>query len=268
MSEAPRLSVSLTFDFDAMSVWIGSHNSNNPAQISRGEFGAVAVPRILDLLERHSIATTFFIPGHTALAYPGLIRDIRDRGHEIGHHGWVHENPATLRPRRRARGLRAAASRPSRRSPASSRRATDRPRSTSARTRSTSCSRTASPTTLPVRLPTSRRTTCGRATSGRTTEPYASARPSTSSRSPSTGGSATSPTSSSPRASPSLRTRRRRCTRSGRASSTTHMRTARGRISDIALHPQSIGRGHRLVMVEQLIEHMASHEGVVFEPMA
>ena len=36
---------SITFDFDAMSVWIGSHNSNNPAMISRGEFGAVAVPR-------------------------------------------------------------------------------------------------------------------------------------------------------------------------------------------------------------------------------
>jgi hypothetical protein len=36
---------------------------------------------------------------------------------------------------------------------------------------------------------------------------------------------------------------------------------------DIALHPQSIGRGHRLVMLEQLIEHMAAHDGVVFEPM-
>ena len=36
MTERPRLSVSITFDFDAMSVWIGSHNSNNPAMISRG----------------------------------------------------------------------------------------------------------------------------------------------------------------------------------------------------------------------------------------
>jgi len=92
----PRLSVSLTFDFDATSVWIGSHHSNNPAMISRGEFGAVAIPRILDLLSRHDIRTTFFIPGHTALAYPGLTREIRARGHEIGHHGWVHENPASF----------------------------------------------------------------------------------------------------------------------------------------------------------------------------
>lgn len=92
----PVLSVSLTFDFDATSVWIGSHHSNNPAMISRGEFGAVAIPRILDLLSRHEILTTFFIPGHTALAYPDLTREIASRGHEIGHHGWVHENPATF----------------------------------------------------------------------------------------------------------------------------------------------------------------------------
>ena len=47
MTERPRSPCRITFDFDAMSVWIGSHNSNNPAMISRGEFGAVAVPRIL-----------------------------------------------------------------------------------------------------------------------------------------------------------------------------------------------------------------------------
>ena len=60
-SDAPRLSVSITFDFDAMSVWIGSHHSNNPAMISRGEYGAVVIPRILELLAKHDIRTTFFI---------------------------------------------------------------------------------------------------------------------------------------------------------------------------------------------------------------
>jgi peptidoglycan-N-acetylglucosamine deacetylase len=91
-----RLSCAITFDFDAMSVWIGSLRSNNPSMISRGEFGAVAVPRILELLERHRMRTTWCIPGHTALAYPDLVRRIRDEGHEIAHHGWVHENPAAL----------------------------------------------------------------------------------------------------------------------------------------------------------------------------
>ncbi|MGH7803018.1 MAG: polysaccharide deacetylase family protein [Candidatus Binatia bacterium] len=91
-----RLSCCITFDFDAMSVWIGSMCSNNPSMISRGEFGAVAVPRILDLLKRHRMRTTWCVPGHTALAYPDLVRRIRDEGHEIAHHGWVHENPARL----------------------------------------------------------------------------------------------------------------------------------------------------------------------------
>lgn len=88
------LNCALTFDFDAMSVWLGSFKSRNPSTISRGEFGAVAVPRILDLLRRHEIPATFCIPGHTALAYPDLVRRIAGEGHEIAHHGWVHENPA------------------------------------------------------------------------------------------------------------------------------------------------------------------------------
>jgi peptidoglycan/xylan/chitin deacetylase (PgdA/CDA1 family) len=93
--ERNRVTVCLTFDFDAMSLWIGyPHKSNNPASISRGEFGAVAVPRILALLERRRLPATFFIPGHTALAFPHLVTAIVDAGHEVGHHGWVHENPA------------------------------------------------------------------------------------------------------------------------------------------------------------------------------
>ena len=90
-----RVNVCLTFDFDAMSLWIGyPHKSNNPSAISRGEFGAIAVPRILALLAKRDLPATFFIPGHTALAFPELVRDIAAHGHEIGHHGWVHENPA------------------------------------------------------------------------------------------------------------------------------------------------------------------------------
>lgn len=94
MTMAPRLSCCLTFDFDAMSVWIGSMKSDNPSMISRGEFGATALPRILELTRRHNILATFFVPGHTALAFPDLVKQIADEGHELGHHGWVHENPA------------------------------------------------------------------------------------------------------------------------------------------------------------------------------
>lgn len=96
MASTPRLSACLTFDFDALSVWLGTMRTTSPASLSRGEFGPFALPRILDLLKRHDIRSTFFIPGHTALAYPDLVRRIRDEGHEIGHHGFVHEDPASL----------------------------------------------------------------------------------------------------------------------------------------------------------------------------
>jgi peptidoglycan/xylan/chitin deacetylase (PgdA/CDA1 family) len=89
-----QLSVCLTFDLDAMSAWIGSMASRNPSMISRGEFALVAVPRLLELLGRHGVSATFCVPGHTVCAFPDLIRSIKDAGHEFGHHGWVHENPA------------------------------------------------------------------------------------------------------------------------------------------------------------------------------
>lgn len=84
------LAVCLTFDFDGPGAWVG--DTRNPAEISRGEFAAVAVPRILKLLLQRSINATFFVPGHTAYAYPDHVRMIRDHGHEIAHHGWAHES--------------------------------------------------------------------------------------------------------------------------------------------------------------------------------
>lgn len=90
--------VALTFDYDAMSNWIGSSGARSPGMISRGEFGPIALRRILVLLEKRSIKSTFFVPGHTARAYPDTVKAIHAAGHEIGHHGWIHENPVGLSP--------------------------------------------------------------------------------------------------------------------------------------------------------------------------
>ena len=85
----------LTVDFDAVSGWI-LRGMTSPTPISRGEFGAVGTERILDLLARRGIAATWFIPGHTVHSYPALCRRIHAEGHEVGHHGYLHEPPATL----------------------------------------------------------------------------------------------------------------------------------------------------------------------------
>ena len=76
-------SVCLTFDFDAMSLWM-ARGMTTPGPVSRGEFAAHAIPRILDLLARYDIRTTFFIPGHTIETYPRAAEAIVEAGHEIG----------------------------------------------------------------------------------------------------------------------------------------------------------------------------------------
>ncbi len=87
--------VCLTFDHDNTSLFI-ANDRTSPVMLSRGDFGSVALPRILTLLERESIPATFFVPGHTVESYPADIEAILRHGHEIGHHGWTHRVPATL----------------------------------------------------------------------------------------------------------------------------------------------------------------------------
>ena len=85
----------LTFDFDAVSGYI-AQGQRSPTPISRGEFGLVGAERILALLQRHGIAATWFIPGHTIETYPAMSVRIAEAGHEIGHHGWTHMTPVTM----------------------------------------------------------------------------------------------------------------------------------------------------------------------------
>ena len=89
--------VCLSFDFDGPSLWM-QRRMTTPTPVSRGEFGAVAVPRILKILARRAIPATFFIPGHTIETHPEICRRIVDAGHEIGLHGYAHELNATLSP--------------------------------------------------------------------------------------------------------------------------------------------------------------------------
>lgn len=99
MTDAPSFDVAITFDVDAETLWLNRdpENALRPVIMSQGRYGAnVGLPRVLDLLADHSVSATFFVPGWVAEQYPSQIGDIVARGHEVGHHGYLHEWPSRL----------------------------------------------------------------------------------------------------------------------------------------------------------------------------
>lgn len=92
--EGYRAAASFTFDVDAESCTIAHDPSSTRRMslMSHQSYGPkIAVPRLLQLLDRQDIKATFFIPGFTAESYPDVVRRIADGGHEIAHHGYLHE---------------------------------------------------------------------------------------------------------------------------------------------------------------------------------
>jgi len=54
--------------------------------------------KVLDLLDEHKVKATFFVLGWVAEHYPGLVRDIHGRGHEVACHGYNHRLVYNLSP--------------------------------------------------------------------------------------------------------------------------------------------------------------------------
>jgi len=85
---------SFCFDLDAESAVLSfaPGAASRMSVMSHQSYGPLTgVPRLLKLLDRHDIKATFFVPGFTAHRYPDVVRDIVAHGHEIAHHGYLHE---------------------------------------------------------------------------------------------------------------------------------------------------------------------------------
>jgi peptidoglycan/xylan/chitin deacetylase (PgdA/CDA1 family) len=94
-----RCVVLLTFDVDGPSAMIRRNPkvAEMPSARSMGEFGPeVAAPRILDLLREYRLPASFYVPGWIAERHRALVERIAAEGHEVAHHGYLHEAPATL----------------------------------------------------------------------------------------------------------------------------------------------------------------------------
>jgi len=94
--EGVQSAACLSFDLDAETLWISRNEENlrRPVTLSQGTYGVkVATPKLLELLQEQKIKATFFIPGWVVERNEGLVREIYAEGHEIGHHGYLHEWP-------------------------------------------------------------------------------------------------------------------------------------------------------------------------------
>ena len=96
--DGARCAVALSFDSD--------HETNelrdggkSIGRLCWGQYGSrVGIPRILELLGKHEVKASFFVPAVVALLYPDEQRRLVAEGHEIGIHGWIHELNTSLSP--------------------------------------------------------------------------------------------------------------------------------------------------------------------------
>ena len=95
LPQGKKFAACFTYDIDALS-WPLYVDRATPSLLSQTEFAAVGTERILDLLDKYSVKGSFYIPGHTMETFPELVKEIHRKGHEIGHHGYLHEPPERL----------------------------------------------------------------------------------------------------------------------------------------------------------------------------
>ena len=113
--DGARAAACFTFDLDAESAILADHPEAAGwlDVMTHQAYGPrTGVPRLLRLLDRLAVRATFFVPGYSAERWPVVVRSIRDAGHEIAHHGYLHEGARSApdeatEERRIVRGLEA-----------------------------------------------------------------------------------------------------------------------------------------------------------------
>ena len=261
--DTPRLTVAITVDHDAISDSV--RRGDSPVKFSHAEFGPrVGAKRILALLAARGIPATWFVPGHTLTTFTDDTDAILAGGHELACHGWFHEDFAELPDDEAAavlarsvdavRAVTGAAPVGFRAPYWSLGSATlGSGRGGRLRLRQLAHGERLRPATASgSAMPTRRRT-------GRT-----GARPAPSSRFPSTGRMDDWPHFEPGPGRPGL----------AAPSSVLEIWTeelryahehAPGGLLMVTVHPECIGRGHRMAMLERFIDAAAAFEGVAFE---
>ena len=92
-----RVAVLLSFDVDNETIALRFGEPTIGA-LSQGEYGArVGLRRVVELVDRHGIPASFFIPAVSLQLNPGQADLIKQAGHhEFAVHGWIHEMNTSL----------------------------------------------------------------------------------------------------------------------------------------------------------------------------
>lgn len=97
-----RVAVCLSWDVDgeaAQYVRFPERARGQLSELFQRLYGPqTGVWKVLDLLERHAIPGTFYMPAYTARMHPDVVRAIREAGHPMGLHGYLHQSLDTMSP--------------------------------------------------------------------------------------------------------------------------------------------------------------------------
>lgn len=94
-----KCAVAITFDMDTDSILHLAHPDSADTKISTAswlKYDEVAIPRILNLYKKYNLKQTFFVPAWCIERYPKTVELILKDGHELAHHGYLHEHPNEL----------------------------------------------------------------------------------------------------------------------------------------------------------------------------
>lgn len=93
--DGKKCAVAITFDMDSDSIMhLGYPNNadNYITTLSWLKYDQIAIPRILKLFKEYNLKQTFFVPAWCVEKYPKTVELILKDGHEIAHHGYLHEH--------------------------------------------------------------------------------------------------------------------------------------------------------------------------------
>jgi len=95
---AKRIDCVFGVDIDTVAGWLGfCGGEDSPSDMQRDVFaGEVGTPRLLKLFDKFKIKASWFIPGHSIETFPEQTRMIATAVHEVGAHGYSHENPVAM----------------------------------------------------------------------------------------------------------------------------------------------------------------------------